>query len=156
MYFYHRRTQSVCAGMTLALCTSGDFCHQMFSESGNPDQDNLVSGNSAQTSPPPSILDEVTPVPGYPKEDIPESDGRIQRTLLAGTRPPNSLEPVKVFSHQFLTGPVDHTDVQMVKAFGNYKQRQPWSFLKRGGGGKIFTSSIYFAYVIILHPSVDL
>lgn len=101
MFFYHSRSQSVCAGKTLALCTSADFCQQSRPKAlvpGDFEQNNQESGNPDRTTPVPSLLDKVTPVPslfdgvtpvpGYPEKDTDNSDGRIQKTLLVGTRPP--------------------------------------------------------------------
>ena len=121
MFFYHGGTQSVCAGKTLALCVAADFCQQMSPVSRNSEQNNPVSG---KTTPVPSIFDEVTPASRDPKEDIPQSDDRIQRTLLAGTRPPSPLVSTQFRAGReevFFAGPGDHTDNRvvswLVKAF---------------------------------------
>ena len=125
MFFYHRRTQSVCAGMSLALCTSADFCQQSQSPvPGDSKENNPVPSNSAeQSTKKPDIFDDVTPVPGSQEKG--QLDSRIQRTSLVGTRPPITLLSRDTFSVKFaasgeedvsipFTGPVENTDERMV------------------------------------------
>ena len=94
MFFYHKRTRSVCAGMTLALCTSADFCQQ--SQQKSPVSGNFEQNNPVPSNPVISIFDEVTPVPGNQEEK--ESNGRIQRTSFGGTLAPNTLVSGDTFS----------------------------------------------------------
>ena len=96
MYFYHPATKSVCAGRTLALCVSADFCQQSQNSpiSGNLvevkeapsdlNQNNPASGVSV--SPADDIFAPVTPVTGSFREV--NSVDRIQRNLMTGTGSP--------------------------------------------------------------------
>lgn len=90
MYFYHRYSKTICAGRSLALCISADFCHQSQHEDAQPQpvprntaQNNgvVIDRNTVTTVS--DIFDQVTPVPD---QNNPESPDRIQRTPIAGTR----------------------------------------------------------------------
>jgi hypothetical protein len=92
MFFYHRPTKSVCAGMTLALCTSGDFCEQSRHEDVKNNPEDSTQMNPAQATPPvPNLLDPVTPVSG--SSDFVAGD-RSQRNFLSGTRFPGPSTPM--------------------------------------------------------------
>ena len=87
MFFYHRRSNSVCAGPTTALCIVADFCQQ--------DQHSRVDSNpkpaiQAWTTPSDSIFSPFTP---YFDENNPVSGERIQRTNLVGSRIPGQVTP---------------------------------------------------------------
>ena len=113
--------------MTLALCTSADFCQhsqQISPASGDSKENNPVPENSVEMSSVSPIWDEVTPVPSDLKDD--KSNSRIPRTWLAGTRPPVNLDFVESpagreqdFVVQFPAGPVEDGDNLLV----SYKLR---------------------------------
>ena len=97
MFFYHRKSNSVCAGPTLALCIAADFCEQ-----GQKSQENLVI--PAQTTPSDSLFAPLTPAGDNWDQNDPVSKDRIQRTHLGGTRIPVPVTPAPSSSEEVNNG----------------------------------------------------
>ena len=89
MFFYHRGSNSVCAGQTLALCIAADFCLQGQKSPVKPDPESAVL---VQTTPP-DIFAPLTPPDINSNQNYPVSVDRIPRAHLGGTRIPVPVTP---------------------------------------------------------------
>ena len=94
MFFFHGETKSVCAGKTLALCVSGDFCKQSQINPVDTIKIDPVSAILAATTPADDIFAPLTPVTGNFDQIISAPGVRIQRTQMTHTRIPGPVTPV--------------------------------------------------------------
>ena len=93
MFFFHRGSNSVCAGQTLALCIPADFCQQSKHSPVVLTQTTL-----------PDVFAPLTPAGHNLDLNSLVSLDRIQRTHLGGTRIPAAVTPAPSSSEEVNNG----------------------------------------------------